>query len=103
LTNVYAALAGSKIPLSALELRHAILEWPSKLRFLRVGPGQLGIRHSDKLLDYYRRGVGDWYLWWGNDVITREATILPRRMVRMIGPLMHRLRNAVGRLPPIDA
>ena len=99
--NVYAVLADSKRPLSALELHHAILESPSKLRFLRVGPGPLGFRHSDKLLDYYRRGVGEWYLWWGNDVITRDATILPRRLVRMIGPLMHRLRSALGRLPPI--
>ena len=101
--NVYATLAGSPTPLSALELRRAIMQVPMDVEFPPAGPGRLGFRHRDKLLDYYKRGVPEWYLWWGNDVITRDATILPPRIVRCIGPLMHRLRGAIWRLPPIVA
>ncbi|HEX6136689.1 MAG TPA: transglutaminase domain-containing protein [Casimicrobiaceae bacterium] len=101
--NVYATLAGSLTPLSALDLRRAIMQVPADVEFPPAGPGRLGFRHPDKLLDYYRRGAAEWYLWWGNDVITRDATILPRGITRWVGPLLHRLHGAIWRLPPFVA
>jgi hypothetical protein len=99
--NVYATLHGSASPLSALELRRALIESPTELEFPRIGPGRLGFPHRHRLLDYYRRGIGEWYLIWGNDVISRDATRLMHPIARRIGPLLHRLRSATWRLPPI--
>ena len=101
--NVYAVLSGSPAPLSALELRRALVERASDVQFPRAGPGPLGFPHRDKLVDYYRRGVAEWYLWWGNDVITRDATRLPQPIARWLGPLLHRVRGATWRLPPLVA
>jgi hypothetical protein len=101
--NVYAVLAGSKAPLSALELRRALIECASNVQFPRAGPGPLGFPYHDKLLEYYRRGVAEWYLWWGNDVITREATHLPQPIARWLGGLLHRACGATWRLPLLVA
>ena len=61
-------------------------------------PVASGFPHFDKLLDYYRRGANEWYLWWGNDVISRERRGLLRRVS---GRLAHRLDSTLGRLPPL--
>jgi hypothetical protein len=96
--NVYAVLAGTDAPIDALALRRALLAAPASIEFRRAGPGRLGFPHFDKLLDYYRRGANEWYLWWGNDVISRERLGLLRRLS---GPLAHRLESTLGRLPPL--
>jgi hypothetical protein len=101
--NVYATLGGSSTPLSALELRRAILASPAELEFRRAGPGRLGFPHPHKLLAYYRRGVAEWYLFWGNDVISRDATRIMRPIASRIGTLLHRVRGATWRLPPFVA
>lgn len=98
--NVYAVASGSQTPLSALELRRMIIASPSDVRFPRAGPGRVGFRHLDKLVEYYSRGVSEWYMWWGNDVISRESTAL-HSLGRFVGPLTHRLGSAMGRLPAI--
>jgi hypothetical protein len=96
--NVYAVLAGTDAPIDALALRRALLAAPASIEFRRAGPGRLGFPHFDKLFDYYRRGANEWYLWWGNDVISRERLGLLRRLS---GPLAHRLDSTLGRLPPL--
>jgi hypothetical protein len=96
--NVYAVLAGTDLPIDALALRRALLANPAAIEFRRAGPGRLGFPHFDKLLDYYRRGVNEWYLWWGNDVISRERLGLVRKLS---GRLAHRLDSVLGRLPPL--
>jgi hypothetical protein len=96
--NVYAVLAGTDAPIDALTLRGALLGEAASIEFRRAGPGRLGFPHFDKLLDYYRRGANEWYLWWGNDVISRERRGLLRRVS---GRLAHRLDSTLGRLPPL--
>ena len=67
--NVYAVLAGTDVPSTRLRCARALLatrRLPSSSGApAPVGPG---FPHFDKLLDYYRRGADEWYLWWGNDV-----------------------------------
>ena len=43
---------------------------PADLRFEPNGPGRPGFIHPEKALDYYRRGLREWYLLWGNAVIS---------------------------------
>lgn len=96
--NIYAVLPGSDTPVDALTLRRTLLSDPAAIEFRRAGPGRLGFPHFDKLLDYYRRGANEWYLWWGNDVISRERRGL---LGRVSGRLAHRLDSTLGRLPPL--
>ena len=101
--NVYAVLRGSEEPLGALALRSALVNAPGSLEFRRAGPGRLGYPHADKLLDYYRRGARQWYLWWGNDVITREQLGVARVLGRVSGRLAYRVASAIGRKPRLVA
>ena len=87
--NVYAVTPGSDEPLAALELREALLVSPSLVEFRRAGSGRLGFEDFDKLQAYYRRGAPQWYLWWGNDVITRDSTWLGRALQTVSGRLAH--------------
>jgi hypothetical protein len=91
--NVYASPVGSDEPLSGLELRQSLLEG-TVIEFHRAGEGRLGFRHFDKLLDYYRRGVQQWYLWWGNDVITRDTTGVSRALTPISGRLANMVTSA---------
>lgn len=101
--NVYAVLAGSEAPIDALGLRRALLGDPASIEFRRAGPGRLGFPHFDKLLDYYRRGANEWYLWWGNDVIARDSGKVTGMLSGISGRLGHRLASALGNLPPLVA
>jgi hypothetical protein len=98
--NVYAVLGGTEAPLDALALRNALIHAPASIEFRQAAPGRLGFPHFDKLLDYYRRGAGEWYLWWGNDVISREQGRLARATGTISDRLAHRVGSALGQLPP---
>jgi hypothetical protein len=97
--NVYAVLAGNSEPISVLQLRGALLA-KIPVEFRRAGPGPLGWEHFDKLLDYYRRGASQWYLWWGNDVVTRESAGLAGALSPISARLSHRVSSAFH-LPPL--
>lgn len=99
-TNVYAVRAGSDEPLDALGLRALLLEEPTSIEFRRATEGRVGFEDFDKLLNYYRRGVDEWYLWWGNDVISRNSGGIPRALQPVSGRLAHRLGSALH-LPEI--
>jgi len=99
--NVYASRAESDEPMGGLDLRQALLDGTT-IEFHRAGEGRLGFRHFDKLLDYYRRGVAQWYLWWGNDVITRDTTGISRALTPISGRIANVATSAFC-LPPIVA
>ena len=99
--NVYATRPNSDVMLSAMELRSVLLE-SSEVDLRRASEGRLGWEDSSKLLDYYRRGLDEWYLWWGNDVISRDRTGLAAVLSIVSGRLSHRLTSAF-RLPPLVA
>ncbi|MEO6065617.1 MAG: hypothetical protein ABIP49_07570, partial [Lysobacterales bacterium] len=99
--NVFATCTGDETPLDALSLWRALTEAPASVEFRRVGEGRLGFRHFDKLLAYYLRGADEWYLWWGNDVISREHRSMYSVVSRVSGQFGHRFRSVVGHLPAI--
>jgi len=70
--NVYAARRGDDQPLDVGTVRAALVSAPETLEFRRAAEGRLGFPVADTLLAYYRRGAHEWYLWFGNDVVTRE-------------------------------
>jgi hypothetical protein len=65
-------------PMGALAIRDALLAQrsirPHRLRD-DVRPG---FAHESQLFAFYRRGLPEWYLWWGNAVQTLDQAWLPR-------------------------
>lgn len=94
--NVYAVKAGTEEPLDALAVRDALCVVPQALEFVQAAPGRLGFRYPHKLIDYYRRGAGEWYLWFGNDVVSRERSGFLGLVARVSPPLAHRLASVVS-------
>ena len=99
--NVYAVMMNGAEPLGGLELRQALLD-RATVDFHRAGEGRLGFRQVDKLLDYYRRGVLQWYLTWGNDVVTRDRAGVSRALMTISGRLANVVTSAFY-LPSIVA
>jgi hypothetical protein len=73
-------------PVGALELR-GLLAGGGAPRFQPNGPGRPGFPVAAKALDYYRRGLDEWYLWGGNAVFSSDASPLVRSAYRLSGAL----------------
>jgi hypothetical protein len=71
--NFYPVYAESSQALSVDEFRAFLNAQGPAVRFVKAGPGRAGMKYEDKLLAYYRRGVDQWYLWWGNGIFTYNA------------------------------
>jgi len=91
--NVYAVRAGTDELLGGMELRSALLA-SSPIEFRAAGPGRLGFANFDKLLAYFRRGAAQWYLWWGNDVITRDTIGVAGLLSLVSGRVAHAVTSA---------
>ena len=99
--NVHAVDAVSGEPLSALELRDFALGRRPATVIRPNGPGRLGYPIESKLIDYYRRGAVEWYLWWGNGVFTYEAHPAVSAAGRVSRSLEQLVAIAVGVYPHI--
>jgi len=88
--NNYYFAAADGVPLSALALRRALAQSSAKLRLLPLVPGaRPGYEIEAKAWDYYRRGIPEWYLSWGNNVFSYDRALL----VRSLGPLSRALEQ----------
>ena len=66
-------------PLSALGFRRAMLGNSNLLKRAPLDPGaRVGWTIDEKAWDYYRRGLPEWYMWWGNNVFTYDRSLLVR-------------------------
>ncbi|KON82470.2 hypothetical protein PA01_11605 [Azoarcus sp. PA01] len=79
-------------PLSAAEL-HAALQRGSPLRVVPIAAAaRPGFKYDVKAIDYYRRGLPEWYMWWGNNVFEYDQAIL----VRLFGRVSRSLEQIGG-------
>lgn len=86
--NVYLTAGGSAQPLSALGLRMALLAGDTSLRSTPLHPqARPGFQIEAKLWDYYRRGLPEWYLWWGNNPFDYERSAAVRTLASLSRPL----------------
>lgn len=70
--NVYYRGADG-LPQAALDVRDGFLRDPAAMSSTPLVPeARPGFRFEDKLRDYYRRGLQEWYLWWGNNPFDYE-------------------------------
>jgi len=60
-------------PLSAIEIRQALLEGTSsELQVVPINPAKFGFKSSDRALEYYRRGAPRFFLVWGNNMLSYD-------------------------------
>jgi hypothetical protein len=88
-------------PMGALELREALQGRGPAAALRANGRGRPGFVHEHKALDYYRRGLDQWYLMWGNAVFSYYAHPLVRALGRVSRVLAHAAANLVGIQPGI--
>lgn len=100
--NFHVCDGATMEPLGALELRDALLHGKPEIVFQPNGPGRPGYPLEDKLLAYYRSGLQEWYLIFGNAVFSYDAHPLVRCASRLSGPLGQMVATLVGVHPSIQ-
>ncbi len=100
--NVHAVDASTREALSAAEFLAFVRGERGGAVVQANGPGRLGYKHADKLLDYYRRGAAEWYLWAGNAVFTYESSPWVRLGGAVAAPVEQALAIVVGVHPRIQ-
>jgi hypothetical protein len=88
-------------PLSAMEFRDRFLVDPNRIRFVPIGPWRQEFSVYEKLVDYYVRGINQWYFWNGNNVIDRYDHWLIRAAGLVTEELAEMAAIAVDRSPHI--
>jgi len=62
-------------PLSATEFRRALLDGTtSQLQVVLINPAKFGFKSPARAIEYYRRGAPRFFLVWGNNVLTYDAS-----------------------------
>jgi transglutaminase superfamily protein len=97
--NFHVVDVASGEPLGALEYREALLGLRGRAVMERNGPGRLGFEHAPIAVEYYRRGLDEWYLLWGNAVLSHYGHPMVRLAGRFSRPLADIVASAVGVLP----
>ena len=99
--NIHACEPGTGEPLGALEFRDALLEVGRPFKVVPNGPGRLGYPIEARLLEYYRRGLQQWYMICGNAVFTYEGHPMVRWTSRWSGSLAQVVATILRVHPPI--
>jgi hypothetical protein len=87
--NVYFVDAQGR-PMSGLALRDALQAGAQPPRMVPIQPSvRPNFRTDDAAQAYFRRGLGEWYMWWGNAVYTYDRALL----VRALGPVSRSLEQ----------
>jgi hypothetical protein len=91
LNNIFVVDASGR-PLSAVEFRNALLSGDAAYRLVPVKPtAHPGFKYEDKAIDFFRRGLPEWYMWWGSNVFEYDQAPL----VRVLGGT-HRALEQLG-------
>ncbi len=97
--NVLATDRRTGRPLSVAEFRSAFGVDRSNVVFLPIAAGPQRMPVYDKLVEYYARGFDQWYLWNGNNVVSRTAGPLVASAGRIAEPMAELLSVWQGRYP----
>jgi Transglutaminase-like superfamily len=71
--------------LSAMEFRDELLRPKAErtAEVVPIDPEHFGFKSAERALDYYARAAPEFYLWWGNNVLTYDASPVLQRLSRM--------------------
>lgn len=99
--NFYVVDEANGEPLGALEYRDALQRGHVRTALRRSGPGRPGFVHEHKAVEYYRRGLDQWYLVWSNAVFSYYAHPAVKLAGKVSRRLAHLVANVVGVQPRI--
>lgn len=88
------------VAISALEFREAVLTNPESIEHAKLHPGaRPGYAMEEKMWAWYRKGLPEWYMEWGNNVFTLDRA----PTVRLLGRALEQL-NAIstGEFPGVS-
>ncbi len=92
--SFYPADAATGEPLSVPEFRQR-LEARDPLgttRMVRIVPAAFGFRDDQNLIDYFKQGVDQFYLWWGSNLFSYEH----QPLVAALGRVSRRAEQVAG-------
>lgn len=65
------------VPISAAEFRQAMLTTPKSIHYALLYPGaRPGYEIEEKMWAWYRRGLPEWYMLWGNNVFSYDKATM---------------------------
>ncbi len=89
----YYFVNGSDAPLSAMQFRKALRDNAPGLQLRPLYAGaRAAYSREASAWSYFRNGLPQWYLWWGNNVYSYDAASL----VHALGPLSRSLEQLGG-------
>lgn len=100
--NNFYVVDRSGQPLSAMAFRSALLTDAAAVRLVPVkASARPGFVREDRALAYYRRGLPEWYMWWGNNVFEYDRAPLVQALGQTHRALEQLGGIAAGVHPPI--
>jgi hypothetical protein len=99
--NVMPVERASRAPLGVPRFLALFRADPASVEFIPVAPGPLRMPVYEKLVDYYRRGIDQWYFWAGNNVVSRGSHGLVKITGSIAEPLGEFTSIVLGRFPQI--
>jgi hypothetical protein len=100
--NVMPVAGSLNRTMSVREFLQNFRERESEIRFVAIGPGRVAYWIDEKLRAYYRRGIDQWYLWEGNNVVSRgRANLLIASVGRVSQAGAELVAIATGHFPRI--
>ncbi|MDP2325176.1 MAG: transglutaminase domain-containing protein [Gammaproteobacteria bacterium] len=92
--SFYPADAVTGEPMSVLEFRARLLKPDAleEIHIVRIAPNVHEFPQDDKLVEYFQRGVDQFYLWWGTNLFSYEQD----PFVRLAGRVSRTAEQAVA-------
>jgi hypothetical protein len=71
--SFYVKNTETNVPLSVIELRKVLLNnMDDKYKIVPISTEKYAFKNDELALDYYRKGITELYLWWGNNVFSYD-------------------------------
>lgn len=91
--NNFYFLDEANVAVSALEFREAMLNAPKSIRPALLHPGaRPGYAVEEKMWAWYRKGLPEWHMLWGNNVFSYDQAV----NVHALGRVSHSLEQLEG-------
>lgn len=88
--NYYLVDPNTQRPLSALEVRAALLSDSFTPQIVPVTPKRAVDFNYGKRLEHFRQGADHWFLWWGNNVVALDEASAVGPLARMFPAVIAR-------------
>lgn len=91
------------IPVSAKEFRQAMLAAPQSIHSALLSPNaRPGYQYQEKLWAWYRQGLPEWYMIWGNNVFSYDLALRTRNLGRFSRALEQFEAIVIGVYPSVS-